>query len=83
MLFLTWWVIAFDGPTHEMTLIGHIYRGYNISFVGSLIGLGWGFADGLIGGALFAGLYNLLSAVYAISTSSATARVDHRAAVSH
>lgn len=58
---LTWWVIVFDGPTGEATLIGRVYRGYAISPGGSLIGLVWGFFDGLIGGAIFAWLYNRLS----------------------
>lgn len=61
-LFLfTWWVIAFDGATGEATLIGRLYRGYTISPLGSLIGLGWALGDGLIGGALFAWLYNCLA----------------------
>jgi hypothetical protein len=58
---LTWWIIAFDGSTHEITLIGRIYRGYDISPLGSLVGLVWGFFDALIGGAIFAWLYNRLS----------------------
>lgn len=58
--FLTWWVIAFDGPTGEATLIGRVYRGYAISPVGSLVGMVWGFFDGFIGGAVFAWLYNKL-----------------------
>jgi len=33
-----------------------------MSPLGSLIGLVWGFVDGLIGGAIFAWLYNLLAA---------------------
>lgn len=57
---LTWWVIAFDGSTGEITWIGRIYRGYTISPIGSLVGMVWGFFDGLIGGALVAWLYNLL-----------------------
>ncbi len=60
---LTWWVIAFDGATHEPTLLGRLYRGYNISPFGSVIGLLWAFADALVGGAIFAWIYNLL-AVY-------------------
>jgi hypothetical protein len=59
---LTWWVIAFDGITHHTTLIGQVYRGYNISPLGSLIGLVWGFFDALIGGAITAWLYNLIAA---------------------
>ena len=62
-LFLfTWWIIAFDGATGEVTFIGRIYRGYSISPLGSVIGLAWAFADGIIGGALFAWIYNLISA---------------------
>lgn len=58
---MTWWIIAFEGSTCEVTLIGRLYRGYNISAFGSFIGLAWGFADGLIGGLIFAWLYNLLA----------------------
>ncbi len=59
---LTWWIIAFDGSTGEVTFIGQIYRGYSISALGSVIGMVWGFFDALIGGAIFAWLYNRLSA---------------------
>ena len=31
LFFLTWWLIALDGATGEITLIGRLYRGYNIS----------------------------------------------------
>jgi len=55
---LTWWIIAFDGATGETTTIGQVYRGFNISPTGSLIGLVWAFVDGAIGGAIFAWLYN-------------------------
>lgn len=58
---LTWWIMAFDGPTGEATFIGRVYRGYAISPMGSVAGLVWGFFDGLIGGALFAWLYNRLA----------------------
>jgi hypothetical protein len=61
LFLLTWWIIAFDGFTGEPTLIGRLYRGYSISPAGSFIGLAWGFGDGLIGGAIFAWLYNLVS----------------------
>ncbi len=62
LFLLTWWVIAFDGATGEPTLIGRLYRGYSISPVGSVYGLVWGFFDGLIGGAIFAWLYNIIAA---------------------
>jgi len=61
LFLITLWIILFDGATGETTIIGKIYRGYCISFTGSLIGLVWAFFDGLIGGAIFAWLYNLLS----------------------
>jgi hypothetical protein len=57
---LTLWIIAFDGPTGETTFIGRVYRGYSISYGGCIAGLIWGFVDGLIGGVIFAWLYNLL-----------------------
>ncbi len=60
LFFLTWWIIAFDGPTGEITLIGRLYRGYSISPAGSFIGLAWGLADGYIGGLILAWLYNKL-----------------------
>ncbi len=60
-LFLfTWWVILFDGVTRDPTLIGMLYRGYNISPTGSFIGLAYGMVDGTIFGAVFAWLYNLI-----------------------
>jgi len=58
---LTWWIIAFEGATGDVTIIGRLYRGYSVSPVGSLIGLVWAFADGLVGGLIFAWLYNLLA----------------------
>ena len=61
MFLLTWWVIIFEGASGERTVLGLVYRGYNISPLGSFIGLLWGFVDGLIGGAVFAWLYNLLA----------------------
>jgi len=58
LFFLTWWIIMFDGPTGEVTLIGRLYRGYSISPMGSVIGLLWALVDGFVGGAIFAWLYN-------------------------
>lgn len=58
---LTWWIIAFEGASGHTTVLGAIYRGYSVSPVGSIIGAVWGFADGTIGGAIFAWLYNRLT----------------------
>ncbi|MBT8490794.1 MAG: bacteriophage holin [Deltaproteobacteria bacterium] len=60
LFFLTWWIIAFDGATGDISFIGRIYRGYCISPLGSIIGLMWAFVDGLIGGAIFAWIYNII-----------------------
>ena len=59
---ITWWIILFSGATGDPTFIGRVYLGYCISPLGSLVGLVWGFVDGLIGGAIFAWLYNLITA---------------------
>jgi hypothetical protein len=59
---LTWWIMAFDGPSPNPTWIGHIYRGDNLTFVGSLVGAVWAFFDGLVGGAIFAWLYDFIEA---------------------
>jgi hypothetical protein len=58
---LTWWIMAFEGQTGEVTIVGKIYRGFSITPLGSLIGLGWALADGFVGGLIFAWLYNALS----------------------
>ncbi len=63
LFLLTWWIIAFEGATGEVTMIGRVYRGYTISPVGSIVGLGWGLLDGLVGGAIFSWLYNLLTGI--------------------
>lgn len=62
LFLLTWWIIAFDGSITGPTLIGRLYRGYTISPVGSIVGLIYAFFDGLVGGAIFAWLYNKLGA---------------------
>jgi len=61
LFLLTWWIIAIEGITEEVTFIGRIYRGYSITPLGSFIGLIWALIDGAIGGAIFAWLYNLIS----------------------
>lgn len=55
---VTWWIILFEGASGDKTFIAYVYRGYSISAVGSLVGLLWGFADGLVIGAIFGWLYN-------------------------
>ncbi len=64
LFLLTWWLIWFEGVTREPLLIGRLYRGYNISPLGSLIGLAWAFFDALVGGAIFAWLYNRMTSLF-------------------
>lgn len=54
----TWWIILLDGSSDGPTAIGSLYRGYSITPTGSFIGLVWALVDGLIGGAIFAWIYN-------------------------
>jgi hypothetical protein len=61
LFLITWWLILWEGPSNDTLFISRIYRGYSITPTGSLVGLAWGVADGLIGGALFAWLYNLIT----------------------
>jgi hypothetical protein len=61
LFLITWWIILFSGITNEPTLISRVYLGYSISPLGSIIGLAWAFVDGLIGGAIFAWLYNRIT----------------------
>ncbi len=60
LFIMTWWIIAFDGAGGG-EFIGRVYRGYSITPLGSVVGLIWGFVDGLIGGAIFAWLYNFIA----------------------
>jgi hypothetical protein len=57
----TWWIMAFDGRSADPTWLGHIYRGYKLTMTGSLIGGAWAFLDALIGGAIFAWLYDFFA----------------------
>jgi hypothetical protein len=58
---LTWWIILLEGSSSEMPLLGHVYLGYTISPLGSVVGLVWALVDGMIGGAVFAWLYNWIA----------------------
>jgi len=60
VLLATVWIIVFGFDGTVMINLDHFYFGYNISYLGAVIGGIWGFVDGLIGGAIFAWLYNRL-----------------------
>ena len=44
------------GP--NLQLLSQFFIGYRVTFFGSIIGFGYGFALGTLAGALFAGIYN-------------------------
>lgn len=67
LFLLTWWIIAIEGSTGEVPFIGRIYIGYAITPAGSVIGMLWALVDGLVGGAVFAWLYNRLVEMFARS----------------
>ena len=58
---MTWGVILLDYAGEESLSLLKLYPGYSVTPVGSLIGLAEGFVDGLVGGMVFAWLYNKLS----------------------
>ena len=57
---ITWWIIILEGAAGGQTFLGRIYIGYEVTPLGSVIGLVWAFFDALIGGAIFAWLYNTI-----------------------
>ena len=46
------------GP--HLSLLGQYFIGYRVTFVGSLIGFGYGFVTGFVGGYAVARIYNWL-----------------------
>jgi hypothetical protein len=58
---LTWWMMAFDGITHEVTWLGSMYRGFTLSPQGSLVALVYGFVDGFFLGLFAALIYNWIA----------------------
>lgn len=57
-LVVTLWIVHRDGATGRRNIISRIYRGFNFSVPGSIIGTVWAFFDGLICGAAYAWLNN-------------------------
>lgn len=46
--------------TEIVKVLGSIYIGYDLTLIGAIVGGVWGFLDGLIGGFIFAWIYNKL-----------------------
>lgn len=61
ILVTPWWVMLFEGSTGDWLALGHVYRGFNVSPVGSLVGFVWGLCDGFVGGVILAALYNFFA----------------------
>lgn len=61
LLVLNGWIKAFDSPAGAPVFLAHVYRGYSLTLVGSLIGAVWAFIDGVISGAVFAWLYDAIN----------------------
>lgn len=58
---LTWWLIVLHGSGGPAGLLGRIYPGYEITALGSVIGLLWALVDGFLGGLVLSWLYNKLA----------------------
>jgi len=58
---MTWWLIILEGSGGDF-FMSRFYVGSGISPMGSVIGLAYGLVDGSISGAIFAWLYNFISA---------------------
>ena len=54
------WLVMKGGPVvgPHLSLLGQFFIGYRVTFVGSLVGLAYGFGCGFIAGSLVARLYN-------------------------
>ncbi len=67
----TWWAIL--GNAEEAAkydgILTKFYLGYSMTPAGSFIGLAWAFGEGLIGGAVFAWLYNRLASMGLVQRS--------------
>lgn len=61
LLMLTWWLIVRGYYVGEATFIGAVYPFYTVSPFGSVLGALYGFADGAVGGAVVAWVYNRLN----------------------
>ncbi len=59
VLFLGW-VSIFGWGTKIVEMMASVYIGFAPTFLGSVIGAGWAFVDGAIGGAIIAFVYNAI-----------------------
>ncbi|MAG91198.1 hypothetical protein CMO83_03875 [Candidatus Woesearchaeota archaeon] len=58
------WISMFNGyAMGYLNLIGSVYPGYTVSFLGSLIGFAYGFVECFVAFFIFAWLYNWLESL--------------------
>jgi len=57
VLLCTWWLLLQKAQGEIVSKLSMFYFGYSLSWGGAVIGMLWGFVDGLIVGAIFAWLY--------------------------
>ncbi len=58
VLLLTYWFLLRGYDGEMLSRLSNVYLGYSVTWYGGLVGLAYGFVDGLIGGAVLACLYN-------------------------
>jgi hypothetical protein len=57
-LFIVTLVATGRGIGNNLSHISTIFIGYQVTYVGSLVGLAYGFVSGLVAGGLLASVYN-------------------------
>jgi len=58
-IFLITLLTVLKGGGMHLALLSAVYFGYKVSWLGSIIGLCWGFVNGLVVGIVVAWIYNL------------------------
>jgi cell shape-determining protein MreD len=58
LLFVLTLLEAARGVGHTMGVLSALYLGYSVTYLGSLVGLVYGFVSGALAGAAFCWLYN-------------------------
>jgi hypothetical protein len=61
---LTMVYLIFNYESSTLVKLHKVFPGFDITFVGGVLGLVWGFVYGVIGGAIFAWLYNKLQGLF-------------------
>lgn len=61
LLFVVTLVETARGAGHTLNVLGVLYIGYTVSYLGGFVALAYGFISGALIGAVFSGLYNRLA----------------------